>query len=533
MSDCSDHTSGNGNMFLVNGSPLEDVKVWSQTISVTPNTNYAFSTWIQALYSQNPAQLQFYINGNTIGNLITANLPNCTWSQYYTIWNSGNNTTATIAVVNKNTETIVWGNDFALDDISFAPVFIKRDSITITVEKPVITVRTDTTLCQGNSVQMDVSGDADHYQWSPAAGLSQTDGVNPIAMPFTSTAYIVTGTTLNGCEAKDTVNVTVNPAPIVNLTNNTLICPNSSIQLIAGGGESYQWRPSSTLSAYNVSNPVASPVTATTYFVKVTDGNNCSANDSVTINIRDYPVFTASGNASICEGESAKLSATGGHEYQWSPATGLNDEQSASPVASPTSTTQYSVYIKENNCDIDTTIQVRINVNPTPSINAYKSNDINCVVRTAQLTATGAVSYLWSPGVSLDYANRYNPIAGIDTTTLFTVKGTTEYGCTATDTIRVKVTAEGNPLFVLPNVFTPNGDRLNDCFGLAKWGRIQLQELSVYNRWGEKVFSTNNPAVCWDGTYKGILQTGTFVYKVKAKTFCGPIDRKGTVTIIR
>lgn len=103
LSNCGDHTTGNGNMMLVNGDPLPDVNVWKQTVTVIPNTNYAFSTWIQALYPPNPAQLSFFINGSDIGNLITASLPTCTWTQFYTTWNSGNNTSATISIVNKNT----------------------------------------------------------------------------------------------------------------------------------------------------------------------------------------------------------------------------------------------------------------------------------------------------------------------------------------------------------------------------------------------------------------------------------------------
>ena len=165
LSPCRDHTTGNGNMMLVNGSPAADVGVWTQTVNVVPNTNYAFSTWIQALYAPNPAQLQFSINGKTAGAMITASLPTCTWTQFYTTWNSGNNTTAVISIVNKN--TAIQGNDFALDDISFAPVFLRRDSVIIKVEKPLVTASADTTICTGTSAQLNATG-AQNYVWSPA-----------------------------------------------------------------------------------------------------------------------------------------------------------------------------------------------------------------------------------------------------------------------------------------------------------------------------------------------------------------------------
>ena len=75
LSNCPDHTTGNGNMMLVNGAPQPDVNVWNETIAVLPNTNYAFSTWVEALWPPNPAILTFSINGRDVGVPITAVLP--------------------------------------------------------------------------------------------------------------------------------------------------------------------------------------------------------------------------------------------------------------------------------------------------------------------------------------------------------------------------------------------------------------------------------------------------------------------------
>lgn len=688
-SQCKDHTSGNGNMLLVNGAPNPDVKVWQQTISVVPNTSYAFSTWIQAIYDQNPARLQFSINGIDIGSPITATLPNCTWKQFYTVWNSGDNTTATIAIVNKNTETIIWGNDFALDDISFAPVTVKRDSVIITVEDPVIKTVRDTTICEGANVQLDATAGFASYTWLPATGLSDQKIVNPIAIPVVTTNYTVTGKTVNGCDAsdavkitvnkapdfitnndtllcgagqvqlsatgdavsytwspgmnlsdstvsnplaevlsatqfvvtgesvnncfksdtvkvlvgipvdikarsdtsickgaglqlyavgdaatfswspssglsdpsiespvaqplstteyvitasnpdgctdKDTVLVTVKPLPVVSITNDTLVCPKVKVQLNASGGSSYSWTPSATLSDPFVANPIAAPDKNTTYAVEVSDiASGCTNIDSVAITLRPYPVFSAIGDTTVCEGAEAHMRAGGGDLYQWSPAASLDDPLSASPVARPLSSTVYSVYMTENTCHIDTTIDVHIAVNPVPEVIAKRSNDINCAITSAQLNAVGANSYQWSPAVHLDNAFRSNPVASIDTTTLFKVVGKNSYGCTGEDTVTVKVTKEGNSSYLVPNAFTPNGDGINDCFGVRKWGNIQLEELSVYNRWGERVFYSTNPMGCWDGTYKGMAQPGgTFVYIIRAKSFCGVINRKGLITLIR
>ncbi len=114
----TDHTSGSGYYMMVNGSGTPDRVIWSQSITVKPNTNYKFSTWVLSLLTGQLAKLQFQINGIDIGPIFEA--PNQTnlWLKYEApTWNSGSNTTAIIKVLNQNTST--GGNDFGLDDIVF------------------------------------------------------------------------------------------------------------------------------------------------------------------------------------------------------------------------------------------------------------------------------------------------------------------------------------------------------------------------------------------------------------------------------
>lgn len=92
-----------------------------------------------------------------------------------------------------------------------------------------------------------------------------------------------------------------------------------------------------------------------------------------------------------------------------------------------------------------------------------------------------------------------------------------------------------NLLRFIPNAFTPNGDRLNDGFGVKGWPETKSFELCVYNRWGELVFKTTNVFERWNGEWKGKPQPiGTYVYTIKAQTAsCGTVQEKGTVTLIR
>jgi hypothetical protein len=110
-----DHTSGTGNMMVFNGANVADSPVWAQQVSVTANTDYAISAWISSWSPKSPAQLQFKINGISIGTFRAPSTPGI-WTEITTNWNSGNSTSAAIQIIDVNLE--YSGNDFAIDDIS-------------------------------------------------------------------------------------------------------------------------------------------------------------------------------------------------------------------------------------------------------------------------------------------------------------------------------------------------------------------------------------------------------------------------------
>ena len=531
LSPCGDHTSGNGGMMLVNGAPMADVLVWNQTVTVTPNTNYAFSTWIEALYTPNPAQLRFSINGGDVGTLITATLPTCTWTQFYTTWNSGNNTTANIAIVNKN--TIVQGNDFGLDDISFSPVLIKRDSVIITVDHPVVKANNDTAICAGKSVQLTASG-GNNYNWSPSTGLTNAGIANPVATPPGNTQYIVTGTDNKGCSAADTVAISTKASPVVTITAGTAICKNSTVQLQATGGTTYQWLPVTGLNNSSISNPVASPVNTTTYSVIVTGTNSCTTADSVNISIRPGPVFTISPADTTCFNTAVQLLATGGDVYAWSPVSLVSNPNIANPITNNNNNATYTVVIKELTCNNATTLTTTVAVLPVPAIKASKLNDIDCSFAAAQLQTTGTGQFSWSPAGTLNNSAVANPLASPTITTLYTVSAVDfTTNCIATDTITVFVNKGGASSFYIPSAFTPNGDGVNDCFKVSHFNFIKSVDISIYNRYGSLVFHTTTND-CWNGTYRGKrADPGNYVYYIKAEDNCNKFYKKGNLVLIR
>jgi hypothetical protein len=117
----TDHTgNATGNMMVVNGAPTTGVTIWAESITVTPNTDYIFSVWFTSVHPDNPGKLNFSINGVPLGTPIELTSGTPDWKNFTVRWNSGTGIAANIGIVNQNTATS--GNDFALDDIVFAPV---------------------------------------------------------------------------------------------------------------------------------------------------------------------------------------------------------------------------------------------------------------------------------------------------------------------------------------------------------------------------------------------------------------------------
>jgi gliding motility-associated-like protein len=170
-----------------------------------------------------------------------------------------------------------------------------------------------------------------------------------------------------------------------------------------------------------------------------------------------------------------------------------------------------------------------------PSIQLSKSNDVTCASLRSSLVATGGTKYLWWPGASLSDSTIADPLASPAVNTMYHVLVTTPDGCSAEDSILVNVTTSNSGYKVyMPNAFTPNGDGINDCFGVKHLAQITSLEFSIYNRWGERVFYTTNQSRCWDGTFNGKkLAADVFVYQISAMTICGKIIAKGTVALVR
>ncbi len=357
------------------------------------------------------------------------------------------------------------------------------DTILVTVNPlPNVFAGNDTAICIGDTAQLQATG-ATAYTWSPATDLNNPNIANPLAFPSSTTTFIVSGTDANSCSNTDTINVTVNPLPSISVSGSNYLCPGDTLQLIASGGITYAWSPNYNISDTSTFNPLVYPLSSTSYIVEGTDANNCSDTDTFAITVSQTVPTDAGNDTAICVGNSVVLggspTAPPNSTFSWTPTTGLNNPTGANPIATPTVTTTYYVVATNDTCTgIDS---VTVVVNALTSLNAGNDTAI-CIGDTAQLQATGATAYTWSPTTDLSNPNIVNPLAFPSSTTTFIVSGTDANSCSNTDTVVITV----NPL---PNVFAGNDTAI--CIGDT--AQLQATGATAYT-WSPTV-DLNNPNI--------------------------------------
>ncbi|HRO41611.1 MAG TPA: PKD domain-containing protein [Flavipsychrobacter sp.] len=370
----------------------------------------------------------------------------------------------------------------------------------------------------------------------------QTSTTKTPSYSFTSPGtYTVTlgATNTHGCTDSVTKTIEVFTPPVVSAEFDTTICSGDPTQLSATGAQTYVWTPASSLSCNNCQSPVATPNVTTKYIVAGTDINGCVNKDSVLITVRYFTTSEVAPGGAICEDSSFQLLAFGAERYEWTPAETLNEDDIPNPIASPTTTTTYMVRAWEASCLADTNY-VKVTVYPKPDVDAGPDDTTFAGKEIVLMASSNSfVSFLWSPGNTLNCTACSAPIAIPRATTNYKVIATSEKGCRNTDSMTVFIFCYSDQVFV-PNTFTPNNDGQNDIFYPRGVGMKQITSFRIYNRWGEVVFERrgfllNDASAGWDGTYKGQqLNSDIFIYSIDGICDSGePMSWKGDVTLIR
>lgn len=476
FSNCSDvTTTGPGNMMVVNGSNIPNTTVWSQVIAVDPNTNYSFAAWVTSVKNigiSDVSSLQFFINNVQIGPVFSPTLTACDWQQFSQIWNSGANTSATISII---AQVVSGNNDFALDNITFNTACLQSDTIVVSYDQSTISAGPNVTFCENEPQTITATANYANPNFTWVSG--QTGAT---IAPTSSGNYVVQTTSPNGCALKDTVTVTVKPMPwdFDTIAQMPSECGsnNGAVYVLMNGSFGnnqpiYTWSGPGANNPNQINASVWTNLSPGWYYINVTS-NGCQRNDSVLVTPLNPPV--------------ADLSA-----------------------------------------------------NPTSGYGPLSVDFTN--------GSTNATNFDWNFGngnttttTDLSGLNQVYDSVGTYLVTLVAINGS----CTDTASVLITVLPPPIPPVIppivpvdlkTPNIFTPNGDNVNDFFTFELLN-IKSLDVTIVNRWGNPVYTSSTIPFIWNGkdASGNMMDDGVYFYKYTAKGAQDePFEGQGFVQLIK
>lgn len=541
----TDHTTGTGNYMIINGATSPGTTVWSQTIPVTPGTDYAFSTWVTSVCLSPWAQLQFSINGQQLGNVFTAPStygPVNTWELFYIVWNSGTNTQATISIINQNTAG--GGNDFGLDDISFFK--LTNCGITDTIQ---VLVRhfEDTAICSYDLP----------FNWYGVT-FTESDSLEHIVVnPY-------------GVDDAVVMNVEIVESMNPDLGEDIYLCQGDMVELSLDSvpsDVSIHWNTGDTTSSIQV-------LVDGYYDVSIIGTSlnglfQCAGHD--TIRVTSVPQPRIDFEAEPRQGCIPLSVHVTDHStpdsclYEWYLYDADGQLAYASIESNPTFdfvepgvfslflrlSTPYgcvdSLYVP---AFIEANFQPTADFEATPEISLMSENDGQVLFTNyADSISSAGAAVVWDFGDGTIDSAAFSPVHtytqwGDYVVTLSII---TSSGCNSE--IAHTVVIEQDLIF--PNVITPNGDGFNDVFAIQNLNtninpedpdEYRTNKLYIYDRWGKKVYQAKNyDTFARDGVISlgeqvfdgSNLSDGvyyySFYYKGKVKT----VNYNGSLTVVR
>ena len=383
------------------------------------------------------------------------------------------------------------------------------------------------------------------YQWSitPNAAYNTPNIIHTYPSAGNYGVQLIAGTTY-GCYDTASLTVAVKTTPLVTAGADAVICAGATTPLtVIGNAPQYQWQPGASLSCTTCANPLAAPVLTTQYYVTGTAGDGCSRTDSVLITVIQPFTLTVSAGDSICIGQSKQLTVSGTDDYVWSPAATLDDLASQHPVATPLASTTYSVTGTDaHHCFTDTkTVVVGVGQYPVISLGKDTLLSTGTIFPLHSVVTEGGPikSYTWSPSTNLSCTNCMVPDANVKRPVCYSVDAANYFGCVGSDTVCIKVFCEKGQLFIA-NIFTPDGDGVNDKLVVQGKGISLIRSFRIFNRWGQVVyekagFAPNDASSGWDGRVNGNLASpDVYVYTCEVVCDDGTVyTYKGNTALVK
>lgn len=400
----------------------------------------------------------------------------------------------------------------------------------------------DTVGCAGTPFQLVATG-ASVYSWSPSALLDKPNSPTPLAIADSLTEFIVIGITQDGCAASDTVIIDIKALPKVDAGNPLIVCSDTVTTIRLGGsptGDSttrFVWSPNIDLDNSNSPNPLCTFTLPRTYLLLGIDTNGCVNSDTADIRIYSFKI----NNVTIdCSNDSIQLNlydtfGTPPFIYEWSPAIGLSNPNIPNPTVATDTSIIYQVKVTDNiGCTDSALVEVFVKGLVKAAFVLQIQADCDNTIVTALNQSENASEFNWTLNGE-EVSTVESPVFTFPYESGFSIglTATSADGCVDVNSFD-STTVKFDDYFTgkIPNVFTPNGDGVNDLFDFRLGNRLeQCSEIRIFNRWGALVFESRENSHIWDGrTFTGDeCSEGVYFFTLSVNG----TSYKGNVSLIR
>jgi gliding motility-associated-like protein len=405
------------------------------------------------------------------------------------------------------------------------------DQVTITaVAAPLIALGNDFGICPEEETTLTASDDQTlTYSWT-LEGQPLTETTNEISINTVGT-YAVSVTNAAGCTSTDQFTIGADAVPLLELGEDVGICPDETATLTASTDPTfiYSW----TLEGQPIA-PTTNEITVTetgVYTVSATNDAGCTAVDEVTVSDAILPLLDLGPDTSICPKTNLLLLANEElMTYNWT-INGMPSGTDAPELLVSEEGLVVLDALSQDGCALSDTIAISLIPFSTmvgPDTTIFSGQPLT-------LLAEGGIAYNWMTTVELSCTNCPAPLVTLEETTTFLVDITSPEGCVVTETLTVNVEEAPEVLVDLVNFLSPNGDGKNDVLIFRGLENYRGNQLSIFNRWGDLIFSKPNYQIdgeYWDCTWNGQpLPPGIYYYVLNIDVASKPIKSALTIVI--
>lgn len=419
-------------------------------------------------------------------------------------------------------------------------------------------INSNSPLCLNDPLQLTATAGVNaSFRWFSSNGFNSVQQNPQIAsVNYRDSGQYAAFVMINGC-VSDTAftRIEIDQPAVVNAGNDQTVCANNAmVQLngvVSGGTNTGVWTSSGSgrfgtriSSLANTYIPSAQDTANGIVTLTLSSTNNKSCrvvNSSLLIRITDAPFVDIGNNRVVCANDSLMVvtaqfrNASG---IQWSSSgtgtfdmvNGINTNYVLSNRDQSLSSFKVFATTTGNGSCLAVTDELTVNVAPIPLVNAGKDLFIfENTPYTLNPQVTGNVqAYQWTPATFLNNATTRNPVFRGNADQNLTLRVTSTNGCIASDEVFITVLKP----FPIPNVFSPNGDGIHDTWVIPELDKYPDAVVSVFDRYGRRVFFTEGYKKPWDGTHEGKpVAVATYYYIIEPKLIPGIFS--GSVTILK